>query len=102
MKHSLEQTLSNLCDFLNKPLTTERMQKLVNHLQFENMKKNSAVNPLILNELARMNRPGTDYTFVRRGTTGSHKDEMPQEYISKFNEVTKKRFAALEDLYQSH
>lgn len=101
LKQNLEQTLSKLCDFLKKPLTAEQMQKLVNHLQFVNMKNNPAINAPFLNELVQDNRPGSDFAFVRRGATGSHKDEMSQEYIGKFNEMTKKRFEAL-DLYQSH
>lgn len=101
MKHSLEHTLTKLCNFLNKTLTTEQIQKLVQHLQFENMKNNPAINPLYLREAAQKNRPGSDYAFVRRGATDSHKDEMTQEYIDKFNEMTKKRFATL-DLYQPH
>lgn len=100
MKHSLEQTLNKLSSFLNKTLTAQQMQQLVHHLQFENMKKNPAINPVYLEEVVRKNRPGSDYTFVRRGATGSHKDEMPPDYIIKFNEMTKKRFESL-DLYQA-
>lgn len=100
MKHSLQQTLNKLCEFLNKSLTTDQMQALMNHLQFENMKNNPAINPDHLKEAVQNNRPGSEYTFVRRGVTGSHKDEMPTEYIDKFNEITKKRFMGL-DLYQS-
>lgn len=100
MKHSLEHTLKKLCDFLNKSLTTEQMQQLINHLQFDNMKKNPAINPVYLKEAVRKNRPGSDYTFVRRGATGSHRDEMTQEYVNKFNEMTNKRFEKL-NLHQS-
>lgn len=75
------------------------MHQLVHHLQFENMKKNPAVNPPYIAEAARKNRPGSGYTFVRRGVTGSYKDEMTLEYVHKFNEKTSKRFETL-DLYQ--
>ncbi len=101
MKHNLEQTLTELCNFLNKSLTAEQVQQLVHHLHFENMKKNPAVNTPHMQEVAQKNRPGSDYAFVRRGITGSHKDEMPPEFERRFNEMTKKRFVAL-DLYQSH
>lgn len=98
MKHNLEHTLNELCDFLNKSLNPKQMQQLVHHLQFENMKRNPAINPPYIEEAARKNRPGSGYAFVRRGITGSYKDEMAPEYVSKFNEKTRKRFEML-DLY---
>lgn len=100
MKHDLEPTLKKLCNFLNKTLNIEQTLRLINHLQFARMKVNPAVNPVYLNEVVQKNRPGSEYSFVRRGVTESHKDEMPPEYIIKFDEVTKRRFEVF-DLYQS-
>lgn len=100
MKHEMERTLNKLCNFLNKPLNIEQILRLINHLQFARMKMNPAVNPVYLNEFVQKNRPGSEYSFVRRGITDSHKDEMPQEYIARFDEMTKKRFEAI-DLYQN-
>ncbi|XP_037038671.1 sulfotransferase family cytosolic 1B member 1-like [Bradysia coprophila] len=100
MKHNLEHTLNELCNFLDKTLTAEQLQRLANHLQFDNMKKNPAVNPPYIEEAAQKNRPGSGFAFVRRGITGSYKDEMTPEYVRKFNEMTKKRFETL-GLYQS-
>lgn len=101
MKHNLENTLKVLCSFLNKYLTEEQMLQLINHLQFQNMKANPAINPDHLKVAVQQNRPGSDYMFVRRGDTGSYKDEMSQEYIKMFNEITRKRFQTL-NLYQSN
>lgn len=101
MKHNLESTLNEMCNFFNKPLSSEQLQRLMHHLQFENMKNNPAINTPYIEEAARKNRPGSGYAFVRRGITGSHKDEMPPEYVRKFNEMTKKRFESL-GLYQSN
>lgn len=100
MKHNLENTLNKMCNFLSKTLSAEQLQRLMHHLQFENIKNNPAINPSYIEEAARKNRPGSGYAFVRRGITGSHKDEMPSEYVQKFNEMTKKRFESL-GLYQS-
>lgn len=101
MKHNLENTLNVLCTFLNKCLTEEQMLQLTNHLQFKNMKVNPAINPDYLQVVVQKNRPGSDYMFVRRGDTGSYKDEMSQEYVNMFNEITRKRFQKL-DLYQNY
>ncbi|KAJ6648392.1 Luciferin sulfotransferase [Pseudolycoriella hygida] len=95
MKHHMPRTLNELCVFLNKTLSGKQMEKLVSHLQFENMKENPGINPSHLKETVQRHRPGSEYTFIRRGITDSHKDEMPKEYIEKFNEMTKGRFHEL-------
>ncbi|KAG4076460.1 hypothetical protein HA402_005903 [Bradysia odoriphaga] len=61
MKHNLEPTLNKLCNFLKKPLTVEQLQRLIHHLQFNNMKKNLAINIPYVEEYVRKNRPGSGY-----------------------------------------
>lgn len=100
MKHNLELTLNELCIFLDTRITEQQMQRLIRHLQFQNMKANPAINPLHLKVAVQKNRPGSNYNFVRRGDIDSHKDEMSKEYIIKFNEITRMRLQSL-GLYQS-
>lgn len=94
MKHNMNSILNELCQFLNKPLSDEKLGCLREHLQFDKMKENPATNPPHLKTVVQKLRPGSDYTFLRRGQTGSHKDEMTQEFIQKFDEVTQKRLHA--------
>lgn len=91
LKHNMNTVLNDLCQFLKKQLPDEKMQVLKQHLQFDRMKANSAINPPHLKAVVEKLRPGSDYTFLRRGQTESYKDEMPQEFIQKFNEITRER-----------
>lgn len=72
----------------------------MNHLQFENMKYNPAVNyQSRQNDLQKDRIQKTGYTFIRRGETDSYKTEMPNEYIQRFEEYTKIRFDGIQHLY---
>lgn len=103
MKHNLRKTLLELAIFLEKDLPEEKLELLVQHLQFDNMKVNPAVNysmrPPPNENVQRMERQkNTGYNFIRRGETGSHEDEMPKEMIEKFDAVTRDRFGSYENL----
>lgn len=99
LKHDMDTVLHELCDFFGKPLSGEKLNILKQHLQFDRMKANPAINPPHLNIAVQKHRPGSDYTFLRRGQTGSHKDEMPQEFVQKFDAVTHARLCEFE-IYQ--
>uniref|UniRef100_A0A336MW82 CSON007198 protein n=1 Tax=Culicoides sonorensis TaxID=179676 RepID=A0A336MW82_CULSO len=86
MKSNLNEIIDELCSFLEKPLSEEKKKILFDHLQFDKMKCNPAINPPHLKDVVRKNRPGSDYVFLRRGQTESFRDEMPQEYVKMFND----------------
>lgn len=91
LKHNMDTILNDLCHFLGKPLSNEKLVVLKEHLQFDKMKANPAINPPHLKTVVQKLRPGSDYTFLRRGQTGSHRDEMSPEFAQKFDEVTQER-----------
>lgn len=94
MKHNMDSVLNDLCKFLHKKLPDEKIAILKQHLQFDKMKANPAINPPHLKTVVENLRPGSDYTFLRRGQTGSYRDEMPQEFIQKFDDITHERLHA--------
>ncbi|XP_063710111.1 sulfotransferase 1A2-like [Culicoides brevitarsis] len=96
LKHNMDSVLTQLCNFLDKKLSPEKLSILKQHLQFDSMKANPAINPPHLKILVQKQRPGSEYTFLRRGQTGSHKDEMPPEFVDKFDEKTRKRLEGLQ------
>uniref|UniRef100_A0A336K653 CSON012871 protein n=1 Tax=Culicoides sonorensis TaxID=179676 RepID=A0A336K653_CULSO len=105
MKHDLERTLLDLATFLEKDLPKSKLDQLIQHLQFDKMKNNVGVNyslqppPKNHQHSSRERSKVTGYNFLRRGETGSFKDEMPLEFIEKFNQKTKTRFDCYENLY---
>lgn len=104
LKHNLKDTLLELSTFLGKDLPEEKLQQLIQHLQFDNMKVNPAVNysmrPPPHEDARRLERgKRTGFNFIRRGQTGSYQDEMPKEFIEKFDKQTKDRFGNHDNLY---
>uniref|UniRef100_A0A336MF91 CSON014070 protein n=1 Tax=Culicoides sonorensis TaxID=179676 RepID=A0A336MF91_CULSO len=96
---NMEKIIVDLCKFLNKSLTPSETQHLLNHLCFDSMKSNPAVNGEEMQPIVEAFHPGTTYTFMRQGGLDSFKEEMPPKYIWRIDEITKKRFKEL-DLYQ--
>lgn len=82
MKQDLRTTIKKTAAFLDKPLSDSQIEALYHHLQFDNMKNNAAVNHKNLQQ----------NTFMRKGKSGSYKEEMPKEWIEKFDEATKKAY----------
>lgn len=77
--------------FLDKPLTEEQVSALEDHLSFNSMKKNPALNlePI----LAMMDKPpqkenNSDETFIRKGKVGDWKNYMSEELSAKFDKFT--------------
>lgn len=95
LKHNMRDVLQDLCTFFEKPLSEKELIKLETHLQFSSMKENPAIN------FDPHENDSTDpdyktsegaFTFIRRGETGTYKDEMSPEFIEKFNQVREGRF----------
>lgn len=79
MKSSLEK----LSEFLGNPLKEDDLPKLMNHLQFENFKKNFSINFKF-----DPNHSSCE-EFVRRGKVGGN-PEMSEEKSTKFDEWARK------------
>jgi len=89
MKQDLSKIVYELCSFLNKKLTKDKMEVLLKHLHFSSMKSNPAVNNSHIQQIIQYNRPGSDWSFFRNGQSNNFKNEMSEEFIDKFNKMTK-------------
>lgn len=79
----MENSLKDLASFLGHPLKDEDLPALMNHLQFENVKKNAAIN------MATNSHDNKNAKFVRRGKVGGN-PEMTKEMSTKFDDWSKK------------
>lgn len=81
-KMDLKTSLERLAEFLEKPLSNEDLPKLIDHLQFKNVKKNPSVNFIFdpSNSSSKF--------FIRRGEIGGN-PEMTDDISKKIEEWTK-------------
>lgn len=80
-KMDLETSLKRLADFLEKPLSDDDLPRLMDHLNFENVKKNPSIN-IQTNPSAPSSK-----AIVRRGKVGGN-PEITKEISKKFDEWT--------------
>lgn len=66
IRQNLEGQIKKVAHFLGKSLTDEQLAKLVHHLTFENLSKNSAVNKEDGKKHGVFNADGN---FMRKGTS---------------------------------
>lgn len=90
MKKNLSQVIKVVAAFLDKSLSSEQISQLAEHLSFENMKDNVAVNyserPKWMTELSNSSIASP---FMRKGIVGSYKETMSPEIIEKFESWAK-------------
>lgn len=77
MKNDLQSTIEQVAKFLNKTVTEVQMRKLLEHLNFDSMKNNTAVN--------YENTRNTTLKFMRKGVVGDYRNLMSEETIEKFD-----------------
>ncbi|XP_017836636.2 sulfotransferase 1E1-like [Drosophila busckii] len=96
MKSNLRGVVEDLCQFLNKTVTEQQMERLLKHLSFEEMKKNPTTNHRW--EHAQRPKPNNNnkevYNFIRRGKVGGYKDVLSPQLIDKANEYIEQRLQA--------
>lgn len=101
MKKNLEHEVKKTMKFLDKNYSQSEIDKLCKHLSFDSMKKNPSCNwePNVLPpELKKENKE--KFEFIREGKTGSHKKEMTEEQIEKFNNYLE-RFCEIPELFEA-
>ena len=77
-KHDMANSLKRLSEFLEKPLKDEDLPRLMEHLKFENVKKNPSIN-------FKFDSPiKTNQDFVRRGKVGGN-PEITNEVSRKID-----------------
>jgi hypothetical protein len=90
MKKDLDSAIRKTMKFLGKDYPSEKLDRLKEHLSFENMKKNEFVNQSDILDL--VGSTIEDRTiFMRKGQTGGYIEEMSEDYIKKFDEWLEKK-----------
>ncbi|EAT33758.1 AAEL013972-PA [Aedes aegypti] len=103
MKKDLKSTLHRVCEFFNKSFSDEQLQKLANHLSFDSLKDNKAVNFSGFTEkvLQQSNRTeklaDPNYKFMRRGEADGWKKELDPELAHELDEWTNRKATDPED-----
>lgn len=86
MKADLPAVIKKVAAFLGKQCTEDELKKLAEHLSFENMKNNAAVNYEPVCEANKKNGlTDSDGKFMRSGTVGSFKAAMTPEQINQID-----------------
>ena len=81
MKVNQKSVIENLCDFLQHPLNDEQVNRLVEHVKFENMKNNPWANPA-----SGLPLPSGEkgFEFMRKGQVGDWKNYFDDERNAKW------------------
>ncbi|XP_058831220.1 luciferin sulfotransferase-like [Topomyia yanbarensis] len=96
MKRDLKGTLNQVCKFFNKAYSEEQLATLAQHLSFESMKDNSAVNArqwveYCLKKTDRADKiKDANYQFIRRGESDGWKSELSGELAQEIDEWTRR------------
>ena len=85
MKKDQASAVRKVARFLGKELNDEQVRMLVEHLNFENMKINSAVNK---EEFSKAGRG----SFMRKGQVGDWKNYFTEEMNKQMDEAIEQHF----------
>ncbi|KAF5269609.1 hypothetical protein FQR65_LT05948 [Abscondita terminalis] len=84
MSKDLRQSIKKVANFLEKKLTEEQLEKLDNHLQFDNFRNNPMVNYKCLEDVGIMKKHMGG--FMRNRNVPPSKDNANAEMFKKFDE----------------
>jgi len=83
MKADQKRVIEELCTFLDHPLSEDKVETLVEHLKFENIRKNPAINP--------PKPEGYKFDFIRKGVVGDWKNYFTEEKKTEWNAWIEKK-----------
>jgi len=97
MKQDLPSIIRETATFLGKEMTGDQVDALAEHLSFENMKNNPAVNQLeLIENLKKIHKREYSTQFIRKGKVGSWKEELSPEMNAKLDEwIARERIEGL-------
>ena len=90
MKKDLPANIRKVATFLGKEFEDEKMEALVDHLSFEKMKNNNAVNKEDLKGVSF--KANHDGKFMRKGQVGDWKNFFTEEMNKRMDEAIEKHF----------
>ena len=77
MKKDIRKEVTEICEFVNHPLSSEKIDQLIDHISIDSMKKNPSVNvPKSENQRG---------DFIRKGIVGDHKNNFSEERNARWN-----------------
>lgn len=85
LKLDQENALKKLANFLGNPLKEEDLPQLMEHISFENIKKNDGIN-------IKFNSAEKGVEFIRRGKVGGN-PEMTKDMSKKFDQWAERNLA---------
>lgn len=87
MKKDARMTVKKISEFMEKPLSDEEVNSVVEFLKFQNMKENRGCNfeNILNNKTTREGFERPKYHFIRKGETGDWKNHMSLEMSKKFD-----------------
>uniref|UniRef100_U5EHN1 Putative sulfotransferase n=1 Tax=Corethrella appendiculata TaxID=1370023 RepID=U5EHN1_9DIPT len=82
-----KDVIAKLCKFFGKMYSNAQLLELMKHTSFNSMRDNRSCNlvDVIKNTKKKYNLTDSDYSFIRKGITGSYKTEMSKEFNEKFD-----------------
>ncbi len=95
MKRDLKSVAKRVGDFLERPLDEGDVSSLVQHLSFENMRNNSAVNKQeLVQECNKVyNNDAAPTAFMRSGRVGDWRRHLSQDQVRRFEAWEEKGLA---------
>ncbi|XP_065352500.1 luciferin sulfotransferase-like [Cloeon dipterum] len=88
MQKNLAEVARKVADYFGKSFTEEEVQLLCHHLSFKEMKANKSINGDEVVKLLRSKKicSDGDYGFIRKGKSGSWKEEISAELAKEVDE----------------
>lgn len=98
MKRDLPNVVRRTAKFLNKTLSDEEVYKLCDHLSFQNMKTNRAVNleAILEKSFGKNYLEQTSLRFIRKGEIGDWKNYMSDDLSRRFDDWAEKNLKGTE------
>ncbi|XP_053689473.1 luciferin sulfotransferase-like [Sabethes cyaneus] len=89
MKRNLSAVLRQVCAFMGKTYSKKQLAHLEEHLSFEKMKNNKSANnqALVIQFSAAIGKNSNQFTFMRKGQIGAYRNELPEDFSTKFDEL---------------
>lgn len=104
MKKNLRSVVEKVCTFVGKEYNDDQIKKLLDHLSFESMRNNTAVNnqqyiEKVLAENDRSHELGDpNRRFIRKGKVDGWKEELSQEMADDIDAWTKRKVTSANHL----
>lgn len=98
MKRDLKAVIKSTAAFLGKSITSEQINELHQYLQPDTMRKNNSCNQedlMFLSTSVYHSEYDPKFKFIRKAKLDTYREEMPQDFIQKFEEQIERKIGRL-------